>query len=149
MTWVLVWKYATGPLFPFAVGIMYLAGKIVVRHVIHSLVTYEYDVWAMMAWLGVDLAVLSLSVAIGTEIDARFAFDRHQTVMFFFCLLACTLATGVSYGLFIKRRIVVRNRPAIADWRLAWWLTCSWFFGFLQFVPIVRGLLRSIRGGSV
>ncbi|MCI0564945.1 MAG: hypothetical protein MN733_41290 [Nitrososphaera sp.] len=132
----------TGPLFPGWLGLLYLFGKLLMRHAVHRLVGHDYDAWAVMCWTFVDMAVLSLSLCIGFRVPLRYGFNDNGLILWYIFLAFFMFLATYFYGMFMKRRLQVPDLPPYRDLKMSMSITCSWFFGLACLFPTMHGLAK-------
>lgn len=134
------------------VGLFFLLAKILLRLFAHRLADSQSDLWLVPAWFGVDLCALSMGAVLAKNPLARFSHEE-QTVCWFIGI-GLLLASVWSYYRFVKRRKICSKKHPARDWRLAVFLSCGLFCGFLtlawtisRLVPPSGGEAKLSRGG--
>lgn len=88
---------AVPDLFPLLMGLSWLVGKIVVKRIVRRLARQDFSLSETVAFLGVDLSVLSLSLWIGLRLHERFPGDYETKVMLYFEFAVIVFLAACSY----------------------------------------------------
>jgi hypothetical protein len=133
-----------GSAFPPIMGLGFLVTKMVIRYVTRSLASVDFDARDAVAWFGVDMAVLSLSLWISLRLHARMQLGYEDTV-YVYCVLGLVvvLAAG-SYRGYLRRASQVCAGGRIAkvshECLKLLWMFSGLVLGFSAFAATIGGL---------
>src|ERR1051325_6189635 len=130
----------TGKLFVVVISLFYIAIKILIRHLIHRLIGHNYDKWAVFAWSWVDIAVLTLSLCINTNVTKRLQLTDNEIALWYITLAVCIFLSALCYGFFIRRKNETSGVPPLKDLKTAFFLTMTIFFGIAFFIPTMMAI---------
>lgn len=137
--------YDDAALLAMLLGILFLLGKLAGRHQAHELAGVNYDSWPVLAWFGVDLGLLGVSLAISKEISHTCQLTYGETAILFLALAILVISSWVAYGRFVKRysNFLGQNKRKVwTDFRSCGWICLSLYCGFLGLGIVVRGLSK-------
>jgi hypothetical protein len=126
-------------LFAPSMGVLFLVGKLVIRRVARRLAAVSFDMADAVAWFGVDISALSLTLWIGLRLHSRAHLGYEETVAAYVVLTLIVIVAACCYRAHLY---TVRNPAFRAFRRLAkmWWTFAGLSLGFSCFVATV-GLL--------
>jgi hypothetical protein len=118
-------------------GLVFLGAKVGIRRVTRRMAGAVFDMPDAVAWFGVDLAVLSLSLWIGLKLHSRVPDLTYQgTVMLYVVLFTVVGMTAWCYNAYLR----LARRPTDGPWYrigLAVRILGGLFFGFSSFLSAV------------
>jgi cytosine/uracil/thiamine/allantoin permease len=135
-----LFRLLAGPFGIPLIGLAYIMGKIIVRHLVHAAIDHVYDFWSTLAWFGVDATLLSLSVSVACQVPNKLRFDPQQAHAWYFCFVFSALISLFLYLFFTKRRDRLQQVRPYEDFLLSCYVTGLWLSGFLWFWKVLNTL---------
>lgn len=135
-------KFLSGKLYVPFMGIFYVIAKIIAKYYTHKLILNDnekLDLWPVIAWFAVDLAVLSLALSLTLNIPQQKGLD--QTIWYMVLGLSIFLSCFL-YGHFMKLRKRPNNSYSFRRLRLSLLLCFSYLPGGAFFKNIIEFLLK-------
>lgn len=134
----------SGQLFIPLMGLFYLMAKLIIRNYIHKLIMdggERVDLWPVVAWFGVDLAVLTLTLSITIKAPQMKGYAYQESVVWyvfmgFFIIMSCLF-----YGTFMKTRKSLSNISPLKSFKLFILLILCIITGAAFFTPTLKAFV--------
>jgi hypothetical protein len=126
-------------LFVVLMGIMFLVLKLGIRRVTRRLAGLPFDTRDAIAWFGVDLSVLSLSIWIAADLPQAIGLSSKESTLVYMFLAAFVVGTSAAY----KRYLRVSARMGAGFWDyvgVSLNIAVCLFLGFLELLGTAAAL---------
>lgn len=126
-------------LFAVIMGVVFLLAKMLIRWITRRLAEIAFDTREAMAWFGVDLSVLSLSIWIAANIPRRSGLSSTESTVAYVFLLCVTLCVSAVY----KRYLRISLGARVGLWPRLYLLlhiVVGMFLGILELVSTAARL---------
>jgi hypothetical protein len=141
-------KKLGGEYFIPVMGLFYLGIKIVMKNFLDRLSMDDeddFDLWPVIAWFGVDLAVLSIALSIALHSPNRRGYSETESILWYALMIISTLISSFFYAFFNKRRKALSNESPLKHPILLMLLIGCIFFGSIFFSPTIQVIHAGVK----